>query len=109
MTCHLITYRPHARLVEAASSAPEGKLRGPRGPQERTRQNPAGLTNRQLEVARLLDHGLSNNEIANRLVLSVRTVEHHVEAVLGKVGVHSRRELQARAGELGLSRVPDAP
>ena len=64
----------------------------PRGPRAATRANPAGLTARQLAVLELLREGLTNAEIAERLVLSVRTVDHHVAAILSKLGVSSRRE-----------------
>jgi DNA-binding NarL/FixJ family response regulator len=71
--------------------------RVPRGPTATTRVNPAGLTGRQMEILRLLSTGMSNAEIAARLVLSVRTVDHHVSAVLQKLGVASRREAVAAA------------
>jgi len=76
--------------------------RVPRGPRKQTRNNPAGLTDRQLTVLRLLGAGLTNTEIAARLVLSVRTVDHHVAAILGKLGVQSRRDAAAAASALGL-------
>jgi DNA-binding CsgD family transcriptional regulator/tetratricopeptide (TPR) repeat protein len=72
-----------------------GQTRVPRGPQAVSRANPAGLTARQLEILRLLAGGLTNAEIAARLVLSVRTVDHHVSAVLAKLGVASRAEAAA--------------
>jgi DNA-binding NarL/FixJ family response regulator len=62
----------------------------PRGPRPSTRTNQAGLTNRQLEVLQLLVEGCSNAEIASRLTTSPKTIEHHVSAVLAKLGVHSR-------------------
>jgi DNA-binding CsgD family transcriptional regulator len=74
----------------------------PRGPQARTRANPQGLTNRQLEVLPLLAEGLSNAEIADRLSTSPRTVEHHVSAVLTKLRARSRADAVRRAYELEL-------
>ncbi|WP_406165060.1 LuxR C-terminal-related transcriptional regulator [Streptomyces sp. NBC_00996] len=67
-----------------------------------TRENPAGLTERQVQVMRLLAEGLTNPEIAEKLVVSVRTVDNHVSAVLDKLGVHTRRQAVARAVELGM-------
>ncbi|WP_218577161.1 ATP-binding protein [Phytohabitans rumicis] len=81
-----------------------GVSRVPRGPVEATRTNPAGLTSRQVEVVRLLGAGLTNTEIAERLVVSPRTVDAHVAAVLGKLGAHTRQEAAARAAELGIFR-----
>ncbi len=74
-----------------------GVTQVPRGPQAATRANPAGLTGRQLEILGLVADGLTNAEIAARLVLSVRTVDHHVSAVLTKLGVTSRRDAIAAA------------
>ncbi len=77
-------------------------IRVPRGPRKATRANPAGLTARQLEVLALLAEGLTNAEIADRLIVSQRTAEHHVAAVLTKLGASTRREAARRASELGL-------
>ena len=74
-----------------------GARRVPRGPQAATRANAAGLTGRQLEILRLLAEGRTNAEIAELLVLSVRTVDHHVSAVLQKLGVTSRKDAAAAA------------
>ncbi|HKZ69064.1 MAG TPA: response regulator transcription factor, partial [Anaerolineales bacterium] len=64
----------------------------PRGPRPATRDNPFSLTTRQIEILRLLADGLGNPEIASRLHLSPKTVEHHVSAVLAKLEVSSREE-----------------
>jgi DNA-binding CsgD family transcriptional regulator/tetratricopeptide (TPR) repeat protein len=77
--------------------------RVPRGPYGIARDNSAGLTARQIEVLRLLVEGRTNAEIADLLVVSLRTAEHHVAAVLAKLGASSRREAARRADDLGLS------
>ncbi|HWN31661.1 MAG TPA: LuxR C-terminal-related transcriptional regulator, partial [Pseudonocardia sp.] len=69
-----------------------GERRGTRARWSSTRHNPYGLTSRQLQVHALLGEGLSNAEIAARLVLSRNTVNHHVAAVLAKLDVSSRTE-----------------
>jgi DNA-binding NarL/FixJ family response regulator len=79
-----------------------GVARVPRGRRPATRDNAAGLTSRQADVVRLLAEGLTNTEIAARLVLSVRTVDTHVAAVLDKLGARTRREAAARAEAIGL-------
>ena len=75
----------------------------PPRPRASTRDNPAGLTNRQLDVARLVARGLSNAEIAERLYLSRKTVDHHVSAILTKLALPSRRAVAIGAEELGLT------
>lgn len=72
----------------------------PRGPLRRTRANPGGLTEREMEVAQLLREDLTNAEIARRLFLSVRTVDHHVSSILSKLGVPDRRAARARMTRL---------
>jgi DNA-binding CsgD family transcriptional regulator len=73
-----------------------------RGPRATTLANPAQLTARQLEILDLLCAGLGNAEIAERLYISAKTVDHHVSAVLRKLGVHSRRDVGRAAREMGV-------
>jgi DNA-binding CsgD family transcriptional regulator len=73
----------------------------PRGPQQATRQNAAGLTARQLTVLTLLAERLTSAEIADRLYLSRRTVDNHVNAILAKLAVPSRRRAVMLALERG--------
>jgi DNA-binding CsgD family transcriptional regulator/tetratricopeptide (TPR) repeat protein len=75
-----------------------------RGPRRSTASNPANLTARELEVLELVVAGLRNADIAERLVVSQRTVDHHVSAILRKLGARSRAEAGALAIRLGLTR-----
>jgi DNA-binding CsgD family transcriptional regulator len=75
----------------------QGRRGIPRGPRPATRENPFGLTTRELEVLGHLALGLSNNAIAQALSLSPRTVEHHVAAILHKLEAQSRAEAVALA------------
>jgi DNA-binding CsgD family transcriptional regulator len=93
--------RPAAAIV-AQRLRQRGARHLPRGPRTATRVNPAHLTARELDVLALLAAGLQNKEIAVELVLSHRTVDHHVAAILRKLGVHSRREAAREAARLGL-------
>jgi DNA-binding NarL/FixJ family response regulator len=63
----------------------------------------AGLTARELEVLRLLVRGGSNQEIADELFLSPRTVQAHIANIFGKLGVHTRAAAVARAYDLNLT------
>ena len=74
----------------------------PRGKARKTREHAAGLTERQAEVLQLLSEGLSNVEIADRLFVSPRTIEHHVSAVIAKLGAANREEAVTRARAEGL-------
>ena len=82
----------------SASSAPRRSRAAPR---PTTRANPAGLTGREMDVLLLLIDGLPNQQIAARLFLSPRTVEHHVAAVLGKLGVGRRSDAAGAAAKPG--------
>lgn len=95
-------------VARVAKRMRELGYRVPTGPRETTRANPAGLTGRQLEVLALLVEGLTNAEIADRLVVSPRTAEHHVAAVLQKLGVATRRDAVRRAAEFELQPVSRA-
>ena len=74
----------------------------PRGPRQQTRANPAGLTARELEVLALLADGLTNAQLADRLFLSEKTVDHHVSSVLRKLGEPNRAAAAAVARQRGL-------
>jgi DNA-binding CsgD family transcriptional regulator/tetratricopeptide (TPR) repeat protein len=75
----------------------------PRGPRATTRENPAGLTAREIEVLALVGEGLRNADIAERLFLSEKTVAHHVSAILRKLGVRTRGQASAEAQRLGIA------
>jgi DNA-binding CsgD family transcriptional regulator len=93
--------RPAAAIV--ARRVRERGVRGlPRGPRPQTRANPAGLTARELEVLALLAEGLRNSQIAQRLVVSEKTVDHHVSAILRKLDARTRGEASAQAARLGI-------
>ncbi|HEY4584306.1 MAG TPA: AAA family ATPase [Acidimicrobiia bacterium] len=73
----------------------------PRGERASTRQNPAGLTDRQVEVFSLMQAGLSNAVIAEKLFISEKTAGHHVSAILAKLNARSRLHAVAMASAGG--------
>jgi len=78
---------------------------GTRGPRTAARAHPHGLTAREQEVLTLLVEGLTDPQIASRMCISSKTANHHVTAILAKLGVHSRaeavRKLAESSGEPG--------
>jgi len=84
--------------VARARLRAHGERRHTRTPWDSTRRNPYGLTGRQLEVHALLVEGLTNAQIAARLVLSPNTVNHHVAAILTKLDVPNRVEAARKLG-----------
>jgi DNA-binding CsgD family transcriptional regulator len=75
----------------------QGVRRIPRGSRMSTRLNSFGLTRREVEILALLSEGLRNSVIAKRLFVSTKTVDHHVSAILTKLGVPSRAQAVAMA------------
>jgi DNA-binding CsgD family transcriptional regulator/tetratricopeptide (TPR) repeat protein len=92
--------RPAAAML-ARRLRERGVMSLPRGPRPTTLQNQYGLTARELEVLALVNEGLQNGQIADRLVVSVRTVDHHVEAILRKLGAKTRADARVTATSLG--------
>ncbi|MDQ7820656.1 MAG: response regulator transcription factor [Armatimonadota bacterium] len=99
--------------VREARGAPDGRRGQPKaarhgrpGHSARTAPHhpraPAGLTAREAEIVKLIAQGLRNAEIATRMYVSVKTVDHHVSSVLAKLGVRSRAEVVREAARLGL-------
>ena len=99
----MVSAPPGQAITCAPSCAAAGfahRPHGPRGPRPETAAHVAGLTPRQVEVLAMIGEGMSNAEIAARLVVAVRTVDHHVAAVLTKLGVANRKQAVAVAKRL---------
>jgi DNA-binding CsgD family transcriptional regulator/tetratricopeptide (TPR) repeat protein len=79
----------------------------PRGPRASTRDNPAGLTSREVQVLTMMVGGHTNSELAHRLHVAAKTVDHHVSSILEKLEVHSRTEAVAAAFGLGIVKADD--
>ena len=86
----------HPRFVRTDSALDDRRIpTGSSGPRART--SPNGLSARELEVLRLLAAGKTNRAIAIELVLSERTVSHHVASILGELAVSTRSAATAWA------------
>jgi DNA-binding CsgD family transcriptional regulator len=102
-----------SRLIDLGAEAPvhlvrrtmrDLGIRGiPAGARTATKAHPRGLTAREQQILQLLSEGQSNEEISATLFISVRTVEHHVSAILGKLGVSTRHRAAKEARQLGLT------
>ncbi len=75
----------------------------PRGARASTRANPHGLTRREMQILELVAEGMRNAAIARKLFVSPKTVDHHVAAILAKLGVSTRGEAARAAHDLGLT------
>jgi DNA-binding CsgD family transcriptional regulator/tetratricopeptide (TPR) repeat protein len=91
---------PAAAIVRRELQQRGIRVPAQRGPRATTAAHPAGLTAREAEVLEVLCEGLTNVQIAARLYLSQRTVDHHVSSILGKLGVSSRAEAAEAAAAL---------
>lgn len=92
---------PAAEIIELKLRA-QGVRSIPRGPRRSTQENPAGLTAREMEVLPLLAAGLQNKQIADKLHISPKTVDHHISAILSKLDVRSRMKAVDAALNLGI-------
>jgi DNA-binding CsgD family transcriptional regulator/tetratricopeptide (TPR) repeat protein len=92
-----------ATALRARQALRDLGVRGiPTGARAVTRAHPAGLTPREAEVLDHLADGLTNEQIASVLVISPRTVDHHVSSLLAKLGAKTRGEAAAHARRLGV-------
>jgi LuxR family maltose regulon positive regulatory protein len=92
----------YALELLAAVNAASTKAGGTVPPSIRSRTLVDALTERELQVLRLLASDRSTAEIAAELVISISTLRTHTKRVYGKLGVHSRLQAVAKARELGL-------
>jgi LuxR family maltose regulon positive regulatory protein len=103
-----VVSHPYARELLAAFEASQlpAPQPGPESRAHKVSRQPAALveplTDRELEVLQLLAEGLTNPEIAQRLVISLPTVKTHTRNIYGKLGVHGRKQAVAQAREWGI-------
>jgi DNA-binding CsgD family transcriptional regulator len=96
-------HRPWLGDVDAIADEIEIFLTGRKSrPRRRTALGVDALSRREREVAILAAHGQTAPQIAERLFVSVRTVESHLAAIYVKLGVESKTELIRRSAELGI-------
>ena len=96
-----LSHEARAGRLDAEAVAAVLRADGVERPIDR-RELPAGLSEREVEVLRLVAAGCSNREIADRLVISRRTAEHHVQHVYAKIGLSTRAGATLFALEHGL-------
>jgi DNA-binding CsgD family transcriptional regulator len=101
---HVLTQR----LIEATALLAEAQLRRASGAPAPAPDDLAALTTRELDVVRAMATGMSNAEIAGKLVISEWTVKTHVASILRKLGLRDRTQVVVAAYESGLVR-PDSP
>ena len=92
----------YVSLLLAAFPAAEPELAAAPGPSPQEAELIEPLSEREIEVLQLVAEGLTNNEIASRLFLSLNTIKGHTRNIYGKLNVHSRTQAVARAQSLGL-------
>jgi LuxR family maltose regulon positive regulatory protein len=97
-------HKEYIERILAAIGTPEALYLGREGSASRSAQTPYGesLSERELQVLRLMAYGATNHEIAEQLVITVGTVKSHINHIFGKLDVHNRIEAVARARGLGL-------
>ena len=86
---------------------PSSVVRPPSTPLQQSKERYGGLTAREREVAALIAQGLTNDDIADRMSVVVKTVEKHVGNILGKLGFENRAQVAAWAVDRGLAPPPD--
>jgi DNA-binding CsgD family transcriptional regulator len=91
-------HKQAARASAARASTLVGQCEGARTPALRLLEQPPLLTPREREIASLVAAGFSNRAIAERLILSVRTVDNHLQHVFDKLGIRRRNELERLIG-----------
>jgi LuxR family transcriptional regulator, maltose regulon positive regulatory protein len=95
-------YQEYARRILKVIAAPEGFSQVDKGSRPAQEFPVDSLSRRELEVLQLIAQGATNQEIAQKLVVTVGTVKSHINHILSKLGAHNRTEAVALARNLGL-------